>query len=112
VEASDLPSASIGDSSTLQVGELVFAVGNPRGIVGALTAGIVHALSKADGAPGPKWIQADLDLPPGYSGGPLADAGGRVIGINTMAAGGLAFAVPSNTVESFLTGGASPPRLG
>jgi serine protease Do len=112
LQASGLPAASIGDSSTLRVGELAFAVGNPLGIVGALTAGIIHALSPADGAYGREWIEADIHLAPGNSGGPLADAQGRIIGINSMVAGGLAFAVPSNAVERFLNEDAKPPMLG
>jgi serine protease Do len=110
--ASDLPSAAIGDSSALRVGELVFAVGNPHGIVGALTVGIIHALSPADEAYGQGWIQADLHLAPGNSGGPLADAQGRIIGINTMVQGGLACAVSSKAVEGFLHTGGKRPRLG
>jgi serine protease Do len=112
LQASGLPAASIGDSSTLRVGELAFAVGNPLGIVGALSAGIIHALSPADGAYGGGWIQADIHLAPGNSGGPLADAQGRIIGINSMVAGGLAFAVSSNAVERFLNEDAKPPMLG
>jgi len=112
LQAGDLASAPIGDSSALHVGELVFAVGNPLGIVGALTAGIIHALSPADGASGQGWIQADLHLAPGNSGGPLADAQGRIIGINSMVVGGLAFAVPSNAVERFLTEDGKGPMLG
>ena len=110
--ASDLPSAPIGDSSALRVGELAFAVGHPLGIVGALTVGIIHALGPADGGYGQGWIQADIHLAPGNSGGPLADAQGRIIGINSMVAGGLAFAVPSNAVERFLNKDAKPPMLG
>jgi serine protease Do len=102
LDARDLPSISVGDSNALQVGELVFAVGNSRGIVGGLTAGIVHALDPHDADLGPKWVRADLSLPRGYSGGPLADAQGRVIGINSNIFEGLACAVPSKTVESFL----------
>jgi serine protease Do len=112
LQAGDLASAAIGDSSALRVGELVFAVGNPFGIVGALTAGVIHALSPADGASARGWIQADLRLAPGNSGGPLADAQGRIIGINSMVAGGLAFAVPSNAVERFLHEDGKHPRLG
>jgi serine protease Do len=110
--ASDLPSAPIGDSSALRVGELAFAVGNPRGIVGALTTGIIHALGPADGGYSQRWIQADIHLAPGNSGGPLADAQGRIIGINSMVAGGIAFAVPSNAVERFLYEDAKAPTLG
>jgi serine protease Do len=112
LQASDLPSAPIGDSSTLDVGELVFAVGNPLGIVGALTAGVIHALNSADGAHGQGWIQADIHLAPGNSGGPLANAQGRIIGINSMVVGGLAFAVPSNAVERLLNEDRQHPMLG
>jgi serine protease Do len=103
VQATNLPYLFAGDSSTLQVGELVFAVGNPRGVARALTIGIVHALGPRNAALRPKWIQADLSLPRGYSGGPLADARGHVIGVNSMIYRGLALAVPSNTVASFLS---------
>jgi serine protease Do len=102
IDATGLPSASPGDSSTLQVGELVFAVGNPRGVFGAITAGIVHTMGPSGRAARSKWIRADLKLPRGFSGGPLADARGRIVGINSMAAGNLGLAVPSNTVLSFL----------
>ena len=112
LQASELPVALIGDSSAVRVGELAFAVGNPLGIVGALTAGIIHALGPPDGAHGQGWIQADIHLAPGNSGGPLADAQGRIIGINSMVAGGLAFAIPSNAVERFLNGDGKHPRLG
>ncbi|HSF30969.1 MAG TPA: trypsin-like peptidase domain-containing protein [Candidatus Tectomicrobia bacterium] len=112
LQASDLPSASIGDSGALRVGELVIAVGNPLGIVGALTAGIIHALSPADGAYGQRWLQADIRLAPGNSGGPLADAQGRIIGLNSMVVGGLAFALPSNAVERFLHADGRRPILG
>lgn len=96
VSAPDLPAANIGDSDALRVGELVLAVGNPLGVSGALTTGIIHAASTDE------WIQADVRLAPGNSGGPLADAQGRVVGINSVIAGGLALAVPSNAVERFL----------
>jgi serine protease Do len=112
MQASDLPSAAIADSSAVRVGELAFAVGNPFGIVGAVTVGIIHALGPPDGGPGQGWIRADIRLSPGNSGGPLADAQGRIIGINSMVAGGLAFAIPSNAVERFLNGDAKHPRLG
>jgi serine protease Do len=112
LQASNLPVAAIGDSSAVRVGELAFAVGNPLGIVGSLTAGIIHTLGPPDGAYGQGWIQADIHLAPGNSGGPLANAQGRIIGINSMVAGGLAFAVPSNAVERFLLGDGKRPRLG
>ena len=103
-EAADLPAAPIGDSDGLRVGELVLAVGNPLGLTGAVTAGVVHAIGGGEGPRQRGWVQADVRLAPGNSGGPLADAQGRVIGINSMIAGGLALAVPSNAVARFLAG--------
>lgn len=107
VEVSDLPAAIIGDSATLRVGELVLAIGNPNGIKSALTTGIIHAIKLKD-ASRSQWVMADVRLAPGNSGGPLSDARGRVIGINTMIADGLALAVPSNVVERFLHGSERP----
>lgn len=104
IEATDLPAAPKGDSDVLRVGELVLAVGFPGGRVGALTAGIISCVTPSS----PQWVMADIRLAPGNSGGPLADARGRVIGINTMIAGGLALAVPSNKVERFLKGNKRP----
>jgi serine protease Do len=112
VDATDLPAAPIGDSDALRVGELVIAVGNPLGLTGAVTAGVVHAIGGGDGPRQRPWVQADVRLAPGNSGGPLADAQGRVIGINSMIAGGLALAVPSNAVQQFLRSGAARPYLG
>jgi len=66
--------------------------------------GIVHSASSQP------WIQADIRLAPGNSGGPLADAQGRVVGINTMIINGVAFAIPSDVIESFLQG--KRPHLG
>jgi serine protease Do len=88
----------------------VLAVGNPLGAIGALTSGIIYAISPKDSRR--KWVQADIRLAPGNSGGPLADAQGRVIGINTVIAGGIALAVPSNTVERFLHLSGERPYLG
>ena len=96
-----LIAADIGDSDALRVGELVVAVGSPFGLPGAVTAGVIHAVpSRSLG--GPRFIEADVRLAPGNSGGPLADSRGRVIGINARIAGGLALAVPSNVVARFL----------
>jgi serine protease Do len=92
---SQLVPADIRDSGTLAVGELVFAAGNPLGFVGAVTAGLVHRSSA-------RWVVADVRLAPGNSGGPLADAQGRVVGINSMVAHGLALAVPTAEVAAFL----------
>jgi serine protease Do len=93
-------------------GELVIAVGNPLGFTGALTTGIVHAAGPFSGLGRRPWVQAAIRLAPGNSGGPLADAAGQVIGINTMiVSGGIALAIPSATVEEFVRNGARP-RLG
>ncbi len=95
VDATGLPAARIGDSAALRVGELVLAVGNPLGLVRALSAGLVHAV-------GSRAIHADLRLAPGNSGGPLADARGRVVGLSAMIVGGLAVAVPSREAQRFV----------
>ena len=112
IDSNGLPAAVPGDSDGLRVGELVIAIGNPLGFVGALTTGVVHALGPIAGVSHQKWVQADVRLAPGNSGGPLANARGHVIGINTMVAGGLGFAVPSNVVKDFIARGASTPTLG
>jgi serine protease Do len=101
VEARDLPAALIGDSDRLRAGELVLAVGHPFGLIGAVVTGVVHAAPALGGHAGPRWVQADLRLAPGNSGGPMADAGGRVVGVNAMIVGRLALAVPSRVVEAF-----------
>ena len=111
VDASGLPAATIGDSDTLRPGHLAFAVGNPFGVVGAVTSGIVFAAGSSGGR-GARWIQADVRIAPGNSGGPLADAHGHVVGINSMIYGGLAIAVPANTIVRFLGGTSARPRLG
>ncbi|HZT33635.1 MAG TPA: trypsin-like peptidase domain-containing protein [Bryobacteraceae bacterium] len=112
VPAGDLPAATPRDSDTLRPGELVIAVGNPLGFIGALTTGVVHAVGPLPAIGPQSWVQAGVRLAPGNSGGPLADATGRIVGINTMIAGGLALAVPSNAVCRFLRQGASGPYLG
>ncbi|HZV80142.1 MAG TPA: trypsin-like peptidase domain-containing protein [Candidatus Binatus sp.] len=111
VQAQGLEAAQVGDSDRVRPGELAFAVGNPLGLVGAVTAGIVVAAGSSSSSRS-RWIQADVRIAPGNSGGPLADARGRVIGVNSMIYGGLAIAVPSNAVERFLRSGRSRPRLG
>ncbi len=96
-----LMTADISDSDALRVGELVVAVGSPFGLAGAVTAGVIHAIPSRRPS-GPGFIEADVRLAPGNSGGPLADSRGRVIGINARIAGGLALAVPSNVVTRFV----------
>src|SRR5580658_6556185 len=112
VEATGLPAATFGDSSALRVGELVMAIGNPMGFIGALTTGVIHALGSLSGFGRQSWVLADVRLAPGNSGGPLADASGRVIGINTMIVNGLGAAVPGNAVTAFLRRGTSGFSLG
>src|SRR5579872_1649623 len=107
IGAEDLPVVQSADSSKLRPGELAIAIGKPLGFVGALTTGVIHGIGPLRGFGPRTWVQADVRLAPGNSGGPLADARGRVIGINTMVAGRLALAVPSNTVREFLAGPAS-----
>jgi serine protease Do len=102
IKAANLPAAAVADSSQVRPGELAIAIGNPLGFVGALTTGVVHAVGPLHRFGSQQWVQADVRLAPGNSGGPLADARGRVIGINTMVAGRLALAVPSNAVTNFL----------
>src|SRR4029077_17750434 len=85
------------------------AVGNPLGFLGALSTGVVHASGTVAGMGRRAWIQAAIRLAPGNSGGPLADAEGRVIGINTaVVSGGIALAIPSDVVLNFLQHGARP----
>ena len=102
ISAANLPAAAAADSSQVRPGELAIAIGNPLGFVGALTTGVIHAVGPLHRFGSQPWVQADVRLAPGNSGGPLADARGRVIGINTMVAGRLALAVPSNAVSDFL----------
>ena len=99
--ARGLPAATLGDAARLRPGELVVALGHPLGVANALSLGVVHQLVRETGD-GLRWIAADLRLAPGNSGGPLADTDGRIVGINTLVAGGLGFAVPASLVNAFL----------
>ena len=114
ISAGELFAAEAGDSSRVRPGEVAIAVGNPLGFVGALTTGVVHAVGPIRGLGWQSWVQSDVRLAPGNSGGPLADARGRIIGINAMVAGRLALAIASNEVTRFLNGesGADSLRLG
>jgi serine protease Do len=112
IRASDLPVAPVANSSHVRPGEVAIAIGNPLGFLGAMTMGIVHAVGPLRGLGSRAWVQADVRLAPGNSGGPLADVHGRVIGINTMVAGRLALAIPSNEVARFLLGDTGGHWLG
>lgn len=106
IDATDLPALPAGDSIHTHAGQWVLAAGNPMGMRGVVTGGIITGVGQVAG-PERTWlddlIQADVLLAPGNSGGPLADAQGRVLGINAMiAASGIALAVPTHIVERFL----------
>ena len=112
IDATNLPFASLADSSQVRSGELAIAIGNPLGFIGALATGVIHAVGSVRGLGPHSWVQADVRLAPGNSGGPLEDAQGRVIGVNTMVAGRLALAIPGNDVRDFLSREASKAWLG
>ena len=95
-----LVAATVGHPTDLRTGNVVVALGHPWGITGSIALGVVHAVETRRGAP--RWIRADIRLAPGNSGGPLTDARGRVVGVNTLIAGGLGVAVPATTVSRFL----------
>src|SRR5579859_3187992 len=102
VDAKNLNAAPIGTSSDLMIGETVVAVGNPFGLSGTVTTGVVSALgrsvpSKEQGRTFTDFIQTDASINPGNSGGPLLNIDGKVIGINTLIyanAQGIGFAIP------------------
>jgi putative serine protease PepD len=117
VDGHDLKTLSLGDSSSVGVGDNTYAIGNPFGLDHTFTTGIVSALNRdlqaPDGAKISGAIQTDAALNPGNSGGPLLDADGRVIGVNSQietgstggAEGGnvgIGFAIPASTVKAFI----------
>jgi len=113
IKAPDLNPMTMGDSRNLQVGQKVYAIGNPFGLSGTLTSGIVRSIRQVqepDGVTIDEAIQTDAAINPGNSGGPLLNSRGEVIGINTMIAGnpgvnqsaGIGFAIPVNTAKAVL----------
>jgi len=107
VDGNHLPPALVADSRGLRVGQLVMAIGHPWGQRGAVTSGIISGLGTAQtrGTRGAvPVIRSDVVLAPGNSGGPLVNAVGGVIGINTMIIGGdLGVAIPSHLVDQFVS---------
>jgi len=105
VEAQNLPYAILGDSSKLEPGEWVIALGSPFGLAQTMTAGIVSATGRKFGGAYDDYIQTDASINPGNSGGPLVNMKGEVIGINSMiysrsgGSEGVGFSIPSNLVK-------------
>ena len=112
IKAPDLVPMTLGDSRSLQVGQKVYAIGNPFGLSGTLTRGIVSSIRPVQepngGATIDEAIQTDAAINPGNSGGPLLNWHGEVIGINTMIlssvgqSAGIGFAIPINTAKAVL----------
>jgi S1-C subfamily serine protease len=111
IKAPDLVPAVLGDSRNLQVGQKVYAIGNPFGLAGTMTRGIVSSIRpvrEPNGATIDDAIQTDAAINPGNSGGPLMNWHGEVIGINTMILSsvnqnaGIGFAIPINTAKAVL----------
>ncbi|MEE9198794.1 MAG: trypsin-like peptidase domain-containing protein [Dehalococcoidia bacterium] len=106
VQASGLPTAALGDSDSLRVGQVVIAIGNPLGLQATVTTGVISALGRSlrslTGRLIDSVIQTDAPLNPGSSGGPLVDTRSQLVGINTAIiqhAQGICFAIPSKTAQ-------------
>jgi len=126
IPTTKVPAAEIGDSKNLQVGQKVFAIGNPFGLSGTMTRGIISSIRSVRGEHGfiDEAIQTDAAINPGNSGGPLLNSHGQVIGINSMIltggaeqSAGIGFAIPINTAKAVLDdlvhlGHARYPTLG
>src|SRR5215467_870243 len=106
IEAQNLPFATLGDSSKLEQGEWVIALGSPFGLEQTMTAGIVSATGRKFNGPYDNYIQTDASINPGNSGGALVNMKGEVIGINTSilskggGSEGVGFAIPSNMAKA------------
>jgi S1-C subfamily serine protease len=127
IKAPEVVHAVLGESKNLQVGQKVFAIGNPFGLSGTMTRGIISSLRpirSPEGAYIEEAIQTDAAINPGNSGGPLLNSHGEVIGINSMIAtggsnqsAGIGFAIPINTAKAVLNdlitlGSVRRPSLG
>jgi serine protease Do len=118
-EGLDLPSAPVGDSDALRVGELVYAIGHPWGRVGAVSAGIISGVgelrrpgrSRSGRGSSARYVRSDVTLAPGNSGGPLLNARGEVVAINAMIFGRMALSIPSNAAGAWAAA-KRRPRLG
>jgi serine protease Do len=109
VDASNLPTVALGDDRRLRVGDWVVAVGNPFGLGGTVTAGIVSSIGRDIGnGPYTDYIQIDAPINRGNSGGPTFDVSGRVVGMNTAifspsgGSVGIGFAVPATTIQAIV----------
>ncbi|HEC19064.1 MAG TPA: DegQ family serine endoprotease [Gammaproteobacteria bacterium] len=110
IDADDLTQLDMADSSTLQVGDFVVAIGNPFGLTQTVTSGIISALGRSGlGIEGyENFIQTDASINPGNSGGALVDLNGKLVGINTAILGpsggnvGIGFAIPSNMARAIM----------
>lgn len=106
VEANGLPTIQVGSTRMLHSGQWVMALGHPWGVAHAATSGVLIRVGRHTEFPaeaGDDWVVADLHLRPGNSGGPLIDAQGRIIGVNTLMTGpGVGVAVSVEAVKEFL----------
>ena len=106
IKAENLPALPLGDSSKLQVGDPVVAIGNPFGLGQTVTAGIISATQRGLGEDDPRrFVQTDAPINPGNSGGPLINMQGQIVGINSALISpnqgnvGIGFAIPSDVVR-------------
>ena len=126
VDEKNLPVIALANSDTLQVGDVVLAMGNPYGISNTVTMGIISALARkrvSESNPFEDFIQTDAAINPGNSGGPLVNVDGELVGINTAiftrtgSTAGIGFSIPSNLVKSTMeqivaTGGVKRGYMG